>query len=690
MVISVKIVTPLMDNWLFCRAEYQNACVADAAAVSLPHTWNALDGQDGGDDYFRGECCYFKNINIDKKENTLYYLEFYGVNSVCSIYVNGVHIGEHRGGYTLFRFNITDAVISGKNEIAVSVSNFPFPDVIPLTADFTFFGGIYRKVNLIEVSGAHFSLDDFGSDGVYITYPNIPQIAKRAEVTVRAKISGAESSCKLRVLISDAGTFEPCPGIEVPDFDKTRFEKFENNECKTIVSAEKNVDNKNATVKLCVDYPRLWNGRKAPYRYKVKCEIIENGIVSDRVEKFIGFRYINIDSEKGFFLNGNRYPLRGVNRHQDRENMGWAVTEKEHDQDFALIYEMGANAVRLAHYPHHPHFYDLCDKYGLLVWAEIPFVENIGGMGISPLKTDKKVDSAVTADMLKNAKQQLTELIVQQIHRPSVFCWSVSNEVRREYGDTAAYMMSELNDLAHSLDSSRYTALATNHFDGDKWQTDIKGCNIYPGWYWGSPKMFRSQAAAHIRANGGRGVAVSEYGAGSNIYHHTEKPKQPKNTVCDFHSEEWASIVHEHALKYFMSPKADKIWGAFVWNMFDFAIDSRNEGGIPGRNDKGLVTYDRKIKKDAFFLYKSYWSSERVLYITSRRFVKRKNKRVSVKIYSNENEITLYVNGFKAGQKSAKSNSRVFVFRGVKLRRGKNEVKAVSDGGLKDIVIWEY
>lgn len=685
----MKNIISLNAGWRFYRSNYPPGSETDYEKVDIPHTWNNIDGQDGGGDYFRGECCYAKKLKINKKEDALYYLEFYGVNSVCDLYVNGVHIGSHRGGYTLFRFNITGALKNGENEFIVSVSNFPFPDVIPLTADFTFFGGIYRKVNFIEVSGAHFSFDDLGSSGVYVTYPNAANIAERAEVTVRAVIDGAENGCKLRVSISEAGAFEPCPGIDDPDFNIEEFEKAEG---KTVALAEEDAETGVTQIKLCVDQPRLWNGRKAPYRYKVLCELVENGKISDQIEKFIGFRYFYIDPQKGFFLNGERYPLRGVNRHQDRENMGWAITDKEHEEDFALIYEIGANAVRLAHYPHHPHFYDLCDKYGILVWAEIPFVENIGGMGISPLDSDKKIDSAVTKRMLENAKQQYKELILQQIHRPSIFCWSMSNEVRREYGDKAAYMMSELNDLAHRIDPSRYTALATNHYDGDKWDSDIKGCNIYPGWYWGNPKMFRAQAAAHIRANGGRGVAVSEYGAGSNVYHHTESPKQPKDTVCDFHSEEWASIVHEHALKFFMSPKADKIWGAFVWNMFDFAIDSRNEGGIPGRNDKGLVTYDRKIKKDPFYLYKSYWSRESVLYITSRRFKKREKKRISVKIYSNEKEVTLYVNGFRIGSKEAKRepHSHIFIFRGVKLRRGVNEVKAVSDGGLKDVVIWKY
>lgn len=685
----MKTITPLQTGWRFYRGAYPVPPGAETQTVDLPHTWNAMDGQDGGGDYFRGECCYVKTIRLQKKKNTLYYLAFYGANSVCTLYVNGVSVGVHRGGYTLFRMNITHALVSGENEIVAAVSNAPFPDVIPLTADFTFFGGIYREVSLAEVSGTHFSLEEFGSDGVLVTYPNTPQIAKSAQVTVRAAIKGAGIGCRLRVSISQADTFVPCVGIDQPDFE---LEQLTDPAQQTVAEAETEITSANAALTLCVASPHLWNGRKAPFRYKVRCEILQNGSVCDCVEKYIGFRYFRIDPKKGFFLNGCRYSLRGVNRHQDRENMGWAITNREHEEDFALIYEMGANAVRLAHYPHHPHFYDLCDQYGLLVWAEIPFVENIGGMGLSPLETDKKTDETVTHRLLKNAKQQYTELILQQMHRPSVFCWSMSNEVRREYGDTAARMMRELHDLAHSLDPDRYTALATNHYGGDKWESDIKGCNIYPGWYWGGPHLFRSQAAAHIRANGGRGVAVSEYGAGSNVDHHTEYPKQPKDTVCTFHSEEWQSIVHEHALRYFMSEKADKLWGTFVWNMFDFAIDSRNEGGIPGRNDKGLVTYDRKIKKDAFYLYKSYWSGESVLYITSRRFKKREKKHVAVKIYSNEEEITLYVNGVRIGQKCASKTRQqhIFIFKGVKLRRGENEIKAVSDSGLKDTVFWKY
>lgn len=679
----------LNKGWSFSLSDYPAANAAKRKTVDIPHTWNNIDGQDGGGDYYRGCGCYVKTVEIDKKEGAEYYLEFYGVNSVCNVYVNGGHIGSHRGGYTLFRFNITREVKSGKNEIAVTADNSPFPDIIPLTADFTFFGGIYRDVNLIEVSGAHFSLDDFGSDGVYISYPNNSDIVQCANTTVKAKICGDYSSCVMKTEIYEQNEFTPCLNISQTDFDRNEIVSERSVPVAEVCSQ---ISGGAAQTVIPVRNPKLWEGRRAPHRYKVVCTIIQDSQETDRVEKYIGYRYFSIDSKKGFFLNGRSYPLRGVNRHQDRENMGWAITRREHEEDFALIYEIGANAVRLAHYPHHPHFYEQCDKYGILVWAEIPFVDNIGGMGLSPLETDKTQSRSVTISQLDNARLQLKELILQQYHRPSVFCWSMSNEVRAEYDSTAGYMMSELNALAHSLDPRRYTALATNNYTGEKWKSDIKGCNIYPGWYWGSKRMFHSQSAAHVRANGGRGVAVSEYGAGANINHHSENPKQPRDTTCEFHCEEWQSVVHEHALKYFMSPKADKIWGTFVWNMFDFAVDSRDEGGIPGRNDKGLVTYDRKVKKDAFFLYKAYWSRERVVHITSRRFERRQKRYICVKVYSNEKTISLYVNGRKAGEKQAKSapNNHIFMFRGIKLKNGVNEVKAVSENGISDCVVWKY
>ncbi|MGN0522604.1 MAG: glycoside hydrolase family 2 protein [Eubacterium sp.] len=681
----------LCNNWDFCFGDLNSDSVLeknDWQSVIIPHTWNNLDGQDGGNDYYRGSAWYRCHLNIDKDNEKEYWIEFLGVNSVSDVYVNGNHLGQHRGGYTLFRYNITEFLNSGENVLLVCADNSPFADVIPLTADFTFFGGIYREVNLVVVDKIHFALDDFGSEGVYFSYDNSPDIRKKADLNVSALISGNTDNCYIKTQIFVPNEFSECAGVEKTDFNVS--DVISNSKC---IAAEKITKNISSQINftLQIDKPHLWNGRSDPFRYKAVCTLYKNDKEIDRVEKFIGFRYFSIHPRKGFFLNGNSYPLRGVNRHQDRKNMGWAISQKEHDEDFALIYEIGANAVRLAHYPHHPHFYDRCDQYGLLVWAEIPFVDNIGGLKLSDLPTDTVVNPSVTKSQLENAKQQLRELILQQYHRPSIFCWSMSNEVRQIYKKTAGDMLSELDALLHSLDKSRYSAIAVNHTYAHRWKSDIKGCNIYPGWYFGSQKQFRSQMMYHMRANHLKGVAASEYGAGANVYQHTENPVQPADTTCDFHPEEWASIVHENALEYFMSPKAKKVWGSFVWNMFDFAIDSRNEGSMPGMNDKGLVTYDRKIKKDPFFIYKSYWSKEPVVYITSRRFEVRTASKICVKVYSNSDKVTLSLNGktLSTLHNCDNKQNHVFLFENVFLNIGENTVTA-SSGNISDTVVWKY
>lgn len=676
--------TLLMDNWEFCLKDAP--APGDYAPVRLPHSWNVLDGQDGGGDYYRGKGWYRRVFSFEPAADKRYFVEFLGVNSVADVYLNGTHLGQHRGGYTCFRFELTGALVRGENTLLVCADNSPFPDVIPLEADFTFFGGIYREVYFLETGPTHFSLSDFGSDGVRLSYPNTPEVASAAALCVEARVETAEETgVQLHVRVLSPAPFAPCPGIAHPDFAPPSEAP------QTVAEAVFPVRDSRASGVVRVSPVHLWDGRRDPYRYRVVCTLEKEGRAVDEAVKDVGFRYVHIDPKKGFFLNGRAYPLRGVNRHQDRENMGWAITEAEHDEDFALLYEMGANAVRLAHYPHHPHFYDLCDRYGLPVWAEIPFVDHIGGLKRSPLPTDTVKDPAVTARQLENAEQQLTELILQQGHRPSIFCWSMANEVQFYYGKTAAAMLEKLHALAKTLDPTRYSALATNHYLGDKWQSDIKGCNIYPGWYIGSPRHFYTQAAAHVRANRRRGVAVSEYGAGSNTLHHTETPKKPRDTTCEFHPEEWANIVHEHALRYFMSKRAEKLWGTFVWNMFDFAIDSRHEGGQPGRNDKGLVTYDRRTKKDAYFLYQAYWRTLPVTYITSRRFAVRRQETVSVKVYSNASRVSLSVNGAPVGEKSAAQcrQAHVFVFRNVRLRAGENTVEAHGDNGAADTVVWQ-
>lgn len=683
--------TLLDKGWKFvygCETAKDAENSADLNNIKMPHTWNDKDGQDGGNNYRRGKGWYCLELKINKKSDKRYWLEFFGVNSVCNVYVNSVHLGEHRGGYTLFRFDATKALKKGKNTIVVCADNSPFADVIPLTADFTFFGGIYREVYLVESEAIHFDLDDFGSDGVKLSYENSPSVKDCAVLNIEANVIGADKDCKVIVQAYEPNCFEQCDGINKPDFNLSKMISDSN---EPIAQTECSHGSNGFHGKLLISHPHLWDGRKEPFRYKIVCTIYKNNKEYDKVEKFVGFRWFSIHTQKGFFLNGRSYPLRGVNRHQDRKDMGWAITEKEHDEDFSLIYEMGANAIRLAHYPHHPHFYELCDRYGLLVWAEIPFVDCVGGIGKSGLPTDKKPNDRVAQNFIENAKQQMTELIYQQQHRPSIFCWSMSNEVMKKCDPSASFIMNILNELVHILDPERYSAIATNHIGSYNWKADIRACNIYPGWYFAKPEHFKYQYNYHFQANKLKGVGVSEYGAGANIFHHTENPAQPKDTKCAFHSEEWACTVHEQALKFLMKKSSNKVWGSFVWNMFDFAVDSRDEGELPGLNDKGLVTYDRKIKKDPFYLYKSYWSNSPVVYITSRRFEKRENRVISVKVYSNAPAVSLYVNGDKIKTLKNENNkqSHIFIFKKVELADGENNVTAKIFGD-EDNVKWVY
>lgn len=679
------------DGWSFafgCEnlAEAENCGAFEK--ISIPHTWNNLDGQDGGGDYLRGTGWYKKTFNFKKSLSKQYWLEFLGVNSLCRVYVNGNFAGEHRGGYTLFRFNVTDFLIDGDNTVIVCADNSLRLDIIPLTADFTFFGGIYRDVYLVESNKMHFALADYGSDGIKLSYENSPKVRECAELEISAAVSGS-NMCSVSVEAFVPSAFDGfCPEIKKTDF---KMKDVSLSEKSLVASVTGNVVDGCFSAVLKINEPHLWNGRKDPFCYKIVCSLFENGVLMDRVEKLVGFRYFRIHSQKGFFLNGKSYPLRGVNRHQDRKDMGWAITEKEHNEDFALIYEIGANAIRLAHYPHHPHFYDLCDRYGLLVWAEIPFVDRVGGTGLSQLDNDDAYDEVMLKSFTDNTKLQMTELIKQQCHRPSIFCWSMSNEVMAVFDKSASAIMKELDSLVHSLDNSRYSAIATNHTGSYKWKADIRGCNIYPGWYMGKPSHFKYQTEYHMRGNRLRGVAVSEYGAGCNVYQHTDIPKQPVDTVCDFHPEEWACIVHEYALKYFTRKSSVKIWGTFVWNMFDFAIDSRNEGSMPGMNNKGLVTYDRKIKKDQFYLYKSYWSDEPVVYINSRRYEKRRHKIITVKVYSNQPAVSLYLNGNKIRTLREQDNEQkhIFVFEDVFLNDGENTVSAKTYN-YEDSVKWTF
>ena len=427
-------------------------------------------------------------------------------------------------------------------------------------------------------------------------------------------------------------------------------------------------------LRVTVPKPHLWNGRKDPYLYKTVVELRSADEVVDSVEQSLGLRFYSVDPDKGFFLNGQPYHLHGVDKHQDRFNKGWALSEADLDGDISLIKEIGATVIRCAHYQHSDYFYSLCDKAGILVWAEIPQVNEINA---SP-------------EFEETSRNQLLDLIRQNINHPSIFVWSLFNEIRDGHADPHR----ELQDLkitANGEDSTRPTIAATciDKYPEMNKISDLLGWNVYPGWYsgWGTKDDFGPSLDKHRADSRHGGICISEYGAGANVEQHEQNPKQPI-TTSQWHPEEWQSLVHEAA--WAAMKERPFVWGTFVWNMFDFAVSTRHEGGIPGRNDKGLVTYDRKIKKDAFFFYKANWSDEPTLYITSRRFTERTNAVTDVNIYSNAKKVDLLVNGVSLGEQGNATNC-LFIWKNVELKPGENQVKASAklDGkSLSDSCVW--
>lgn len=535
------------DGWLF-------ALDGKTETVNLPHTWNAFDGQDGTNGYLRTKATYSKELPKSDKKT---FLECKGVNSKAEIRVNNELVAVHEGGYSAFRVDISDYIRHGCR-VDITADNSPDESVYPTMADFTFYGGVYRDVNLIEIPDCRFSMKDYGSDGIYITPRHVGEGGW--ELSIKALIDNADCSHKARFTLIDAEGNEKASTVA---------------DLRPIISA-----------KLSVEDPILWNGRKNPYLYTVRCEIFDSSIgeVTDNIDIRTGLRDYRIDSHKGFFLNGEHLKLQGVSRHQDRENMGNAITEKQHAEDVKLILDVGANSVRLAHYQQNSYFYDLCDESGLLVWAEVPVI------------------SRFSSKRNKNAEQQLVELIKQNYNHPSIFCWGIENEIT--IGGSASKrlitFLKRMNKLARYLDPTRYTTCAQlcmcpvtsplNHI------TDILGYNHYFGWYMGSCNEFDKWLDEWHRENPEGKLCLSEYGAEGITKYHSDSPLQGD------YSEDYQALFHEHYIKAIN--EHDWLWGSYVWNMFDFGSASRNEGGVRGRNNKGLVTFDRKIKKDSFWLYK--------------------------------------------------------------------------------------
>jgi Beta-galactosidase/beta-glucuronidase len=597
--------------------------------VWIPHTWNALDGQDGGDDYYRGCCRYEKTLDgIRLEEGEQVWLEFLGVNSIAEVFVNGHLVGRHEGGYSTFRCDIT-AVIQEYNTIIVDVDNAPNDHVYPQKADFTFYGGIYRDVNLVIVPRVHFEMDLYGSPGAKIT----PALREgRADIAVEAWLSGTKESMKglaLEVAIQGAdGTVA-----------SGRKELCEDCCQEGSGHPEWGVRAADTCMQLVIDQPHLWQGIKDPYLYTARICLVRGEELWDEVSLRFGCRSFYVDPRKGFFLNGEPYPLRGVSRHQDRENVGCALTPAMHREDMELIAESGADSIRLAHYQHDPYFYDLCDEYGMVVWAEIPYITMHMNQG------------------RENTVSQMRELILQNHHHASICFWGLSNEVT--VGGVTDSMLENnraLQRLSKALDSTRLTTMACAFMLDENSPMlaipDVVAYNHYFGWYSGeledNDAWFDAFHASHEKLP----VGLSEYGAEAVLRWQTGRPERGDYT------EQYQAKYHEHMLE--MIEARPYIWCCYVWNMFDFAADGRDEGGVKGRNNKGLVTFDRKEKKDAFYLYKAYWCRKPFVHIAGKRYRNRAEDVTEITVYSNQEQVELYCDGSFAERQEGQ---HVFRFR---------------------------
>ena len=598
-------------------------------AVDLPHTWNAIDGQDGGNDYWRGTCLYEKDFTKPQfAADERIYLEFRGVNASAKAELNGTVIGTHDGGYSTFRWDITD-LLADENHLKVWADNSRNDRVYPQKADFTFYGGIYRDVFLIRVNEKHFDMDHFGGPGIKVT-ARPAEGYTRGEVRVETYTNCEDGEVTVRILDAD--------GKYVAEGNGT--------------DAQMRIEN-----------ARMWNGVKDPYLYTAQAVLTVDEKEVDCVETRFGVRDFACDPKTGFYLNGKKYPLHGVSRHQDRKGIGNALTKEMHLEDMDMICEMGVNTVRLAHYQHDQYFYDLCDERGMVVWAEIPYISEHMPNG------------------RENTISQMKELIIQNYNHPSIVCWGVSNEITISTKDNADMLDNHrvLNDLCHEMDKTRFTTLACyamcGPFNKVAHITDVVSWNLYLGWYVPGFKLNDLWIDFFHKVYPNRCLGYSEYGAEAMTTLHSAKPHRGDQT------EEYQALYHEYLLECFA--KRPFMWATHVWNMFDFAADARDQGGEPGMNHKGLVTFDRKTKKDSFYLYKAWWNEkDPFVHICSKRFVDRAEAKIEIKVYSNQKSVTLYCDGKEIG---TKTGSHIFKFE-VPIT-GKHEIRAVS-GECEDTAVF--
>ena len=598
--------------------------------VNIPHCWNAVDGQDGGNDYYRGTCHYAKTLKkADFPAAERYYLEFRGASNTADVYVDGKKLYHHDGGFSTFRVDITE-VLKDESLLVVAVDNSANETVYPQMADFTFYGGIYRDVNLVCVSESHFDLDYYGGPGIAVT----------------PTIEGSNASVKVETYITNLK--------EGQTIRYTVYDKDEN-----VIAQTETAD---TTATLQIENVHLWQGRKDPYLYCCEAELLASGNVLDNVCTRFGCRTFKIDPDNGFILNGEEYPLRGVARHQDRWGVGNALTRAHQEEDIDLICEMGATTIRLAHYQHDQYFYDLCDERGLVIWAEIPYISKHMPTG------------------RENTISQMKELITQNYNHPCIVVWGLSNEISIGGSDNDLLENHKiLNDLCHEMDKTRLTTIAAVSMckmDDPYLQIpDVVSYNHYFGWYGGETSMNGPWFDKFHETHPNIPIGCSEYGCEA-LNWHTSDPRQGDYT------EEYQAYYHEELIKQLFTRKY--MWATHVWNMFDFGADARSEGGENGQNHKGLVTFDRKYKKDSFYAYKAWLSDEPFVHLCGKRYVDRVEDVTKVTVYSNLPSVELFADGVSLGVKEAADH---FFYFDVPNNAGETQLKAVAGDCTDESVI---
>ena len=654
----------LRDGWDFSKGDVAGAEKPAPPAgtwsrVTVPHTWNVADAYSR--DFYRGVGWYRRSVVVPPAwAGKRIFIRFEGAGRVADVFVDGRRVGNHAGAFAAFAFELTPLVTPGRAHLlAVRVTNEHSEEVPPISGDFNIFGGLYRDVTLFARDPVCITPLDSASPGVYLAQTSVT--AARAEVTLTTKVSnGTGNSVAVEVvaIVSDArGTAvttsrtagQVGPGAVTP-----------------LVQT------------VAVERPHLWDGVRDPYLYSAAIELRAGGRLVDRITQPLGLREFRIDPQQGAFLNGRPYRIRGVNRHQDRDGLGWAITERAQDEDMAILLEMGVNGVRLAHYQHSDYFYSLCDRKGLVVWAENALVNEVRATGA----------------FRDTTQQQLVELIRQNFNHPSIVMWSLANEIGLRTKEDPASLIQLLQDTAKAEDPTRPTVAASSQRDLEQWKAsvripDLVAANLYPGWYSGEPGALGGLLDRFNAEFGSKGLALSEYGAGASPSHHEAGMARRPEPGGRWHPEEWQAIQHE--ISYEAVKARPFVWGSFVWVMFDFASASRQEGERDGVNDKGLVTVDRAIRKDAYYFYKANWNPEPMAYVTSRRHAIRTEAATDVKVYSNCPRLELTVNGRSMGVAAPKNDVRVFVWPGITLSPGANTIEVSGRAGGKtvsDRVVW--